>query len=115
MKTQSLFALLLIAFSACNKESDSRLDSAGRNDKSIALTDTAKIPITDLGTGTFMGFTGGLYPGGVNTPSGRYAKDLMSFASNIAPLNSKGKTDSVKGKIGFISLGGSTYGDLFIA
>ena len=115
MKTRSLFALLLIAYSACNKESDSRLASTGRNDESIALTDTAKIPITDLGTGTFMGITGGLYPGGVNTPSGRYAKDLMSFASNIAPLNSKGKTDSVKGKIGFISLGGSTCGDLFIA
>jgi len=116
MRTQSFFALLLLLCSACNKESNSTLNSARQNSNSIRLTDTVKVPITDLGTGTYRGFTGGLYPGGVNTPSGAYGRDLRTFASNIAPLNSMGIKDSTaKGKIGFISLGGSTCGDLFIA
>src|SRR5215212_7879278 len=117
MKANFLVVILLIfSLSACNKENNSARSSASQNYNSVNFTDTVKIPINDLGTGTYMGFTGGLYPGGVNQPSGQYQKDLKNFARNIKPLNGTGVVDSTaKGKIGFISLGGSTCGDLFVA
>src|SRR5436190_16836695 len=112
---QLFFAIFLFAFLACHK--DVNLDSAAstQSSNSVTFTDTVKIPINDLGTGTYMGFTGGLYPGGTNTPSGTYAADLVSFASQIFPFTSKGKIDSTKkGKIGFIGIGGSTCGNLLL-
>ena len=57
--------------------------------------DTVKIAITDLGTGTYFGIPGGLYPGGANDPSGQYKKDLKKFAKDIMPLNGSGAIDSV--------------------
>ena len=107
-------ALMLLV--DCRKlDSDvSRLGSA--NNSSATLIDTAKVPINDLGTGTYLGFTGGLYPGGVDTPSGQYAKDLKKFARAIVPLNASGvKDSSSNGTIVFISLGGSTSGNLINA
>ena len=36
-----------------------------------SLTTTGNIPLPDLGTGTYQGFTGGLYPGGTQrSPAG---------------------------------------------
>jgi len=98
-----------IAFSNCNKEENNRISSAAIGNSSVEFTDTVRIPINDLGTGTFHGFTGGLYPGGVNTPSGKYARNLSLFASRVVPLDSSGKKDST-GKVVFISIGGSTGG-----
>jgi hypothetical protein len=109
MNKYLFFLLLLMAFFACNKEGNVRLNSSAHSNSSVEFTDTVKIPINDLGTGTYLGFMGGLYPGGVDTPSGKYAKDLLRFASRITPLNSNGKPSDT-GKIVFISLGVSTGG-----
>jgi len=117
MKLKLLFLLFtFIAFADCTKRDGDLIRLESANNSSVILIDTTKIPINDLGTGTYRGFMGGLYPGGVNTPSGQYAKDLKNFARSIMPLDSNGVKDSgINGTIAFISLGGSTGGDLMKA
>ena len=100
----------LLVFTACQKTSEVNNPSGMSNDNSVAFTDTIKIPINDLATGTYLGYTGGLYPAGIDTPSGQYAKDLLRFAMKIKPLDSSGKA-SDSGKVLFISLGASTGGN----
>ena len=102
--------VLLLAFTACHKESSLNSHTASSSNNSVTFTDTVKMPINDLGTGTYLGLTGGLYPGGVDTPSGKYAKDLLRFSSKIVRLDTNGKA-SDSGRIAFISLGASTGGD----
>ena len=102
--------LLIITCMACNKVDTEPINSTIKNSSAVEFTDTVKIPVNDLGTGTYRGFAGGLYPGGVNDPSGQYKKDLKKFSNDIIPLNGTGESDTSVGKIGFISLGGSTCG-----
>lgn len=66
------------------------------------------IPINDLGTGTYLGSMGGLYPGGANVPSASYKSKYEYFCSVVKPLSSTGSHDLANGKIGFISIGAST-------
>ena len=109
MSTRFLFCLVFIACAACKKDGSDKITSAIINN-TVTLSDTVKIPINDLGKKTYLGFKGGLYPGGVDTPSGQYAKDLYRFASRITPLDINGKASDT-GKIVFISLGASTGGN----
>jgi len=116
MKRVYSLILVLAGFIACNKETGDSINSNAVSEVSQPFADTARVPINDLGKGTYLGFTGGLYPGGTNKPPAGYAADLLAFASSIKPLNPAGVGDSsLKGKIGFISIGGSTCGDLMIA
>ena len=104
MKTSAFRVMVwLLVFTACQKTSEVNHPSGMSNDNSVAFTDTIKIPINDLATGTYLGYTGGLYPAGIDTPSGQYAKDLLRFAMKIKPLDSSGKA-SDSGKVLFISL-----------
>ena len=41
-----------------------------------------------------MGYVGGLYPGGVNNPSGIYARDLQSACKLIIPIDTFGRTSA---------------------
>ncbi len=65
--------------------------------------DTAKIPLTDLGAGTYRGFQG-LYPNGANTMPSAHAALGAAFARDIRPLNSVGQPDG-NGKIVMLSVG----------
>ncbi len=51
-------------------------DVAGSNNPLVALT--------DLGTGTYLGYEGGLYPNGQNTPPASQLNQAMADAQNIA-------------------------------
>lgn len=67
---------------------------------SVGLT-----PISDLGTGTYDGWTGGLYPGGSNErPPGHLAAGL-AHAAQVVPLDTAGVPDPVNGRIVWLSLG----------
>jgi hypothetical protein len=113
MKNKIAFSFILIAsFLACEKESIN--SNQGSYVNNVVTEDTAKVPINDLGSGTYLGFTGGLYPNGSNTPSGQYQEDLQKFCSDIQPRDNNGRKTST-GFIGFISLGGSTSGHLMSA
>lgn len=106
---------VLIIFTACKKEPSFQSSKANATIASdeILAADTIKIPLTELGSGTYYGYTGGLYPGGVNTPSGTYAKDLKKAANTIVLLDTAGGP-AANGVIGFISLGASNLSKMFL-
>ena len=51
---------------------------------SLALT-----PLTDLGTHTYHGFKGGLYPGARNVPTKKYRAQGLAAARAVTPVNGK--------------------------
>jgi len=112
MKRVPSFYLSLIFtffFITCTKENRNTGLQSNNISELTTVVDTAKIPLNDLGTGTFKTYTGGLYPGGMNSPTGVYASDLMTASNAIIPLDTFGKAKAT-GRILFISLGGSTGG-----
>ncbi|HRG93924.1 MAG TPA: hypothetical protein PLZ10_13300, partial [Chitinophagaceae bacterium] len=69
MKT--LYFLLIIAIAGCSKPSTENNIPAATSDsletnteKSCSINQQNLVPITDLGTGYYRGYQGGLYPGG---------------------------------------------------
>jgi hypothetical protein len=60
--------------------------------------------INELGSNTFKGFKGGLYPEGKNEMPEIYAYKGIHIAKSIVPLNEKGEINK-KGKIVFLSIG----------
>jgi len=80
----------------------------GSNCADISFNDplggTPLVPITDLGTGSFEGQQGGLYPGGSNLRPASHDAAGVNFAQSIQPLDSLGNPDP-NGKIALISIG----------
>lgn len=75
---------------------------------SIAWADEpARVPLTTLGTGTYLGSQGGLYAGGVNQPPEKHAEALKRAATRITPRKADGQADA-GGKIVLLSIGAST-------
>lgn len=69
-------------------------------------THTGRVPVTDLGTGTYLGAQGGLYPGGGNSrPAGHDNAGLFLANNRIKPRNAAGAVDLANGTIGLISIG----------
>lgn len=64
-------------------------------------------PLNELGTGTFMGHQGGLYPNGSNNMPADFYADAIAMAKAVQPLDKNGNPDP-NGKIGLIALGAST-------
>ena len=70
-----------------------------------SATSTGRVPLTELGTGLYLGlFQGGLYPGGVNSPPADHQAEGLARAAAIEPLDSAGEPDS-NGKIAMVSVG----------
>jgi hypothetical protein len=61
-------------------------------------------PLTDLKTGTYQGFQGGLYPGGKNAPSRAYLKKGLAYAKLVKPRDGAGRP-SPNGKVVLLSVG----------
>jgi len=53
-------------------------------------TSVGLISLTDLGTGSYQGFQGGLYPGGTNEPPAAYRQIGIARARAVQPLNQEG-------------------------
>src|SRR5215216_2105563 len=69
-------------------------------------THTGRAPINDLGTGTYLGIQGGLYPGGVNTRPAVHDQAGVNLATNVVvPRNAAGQPDPVNGKTVLLSIG----------
>ncbi len=80
------------------------------DDSSPQASDTlVGVPLIDM-TGTYLGFEGGLYPGGLNTMSQAHLDAALSFASQIEPLNSSG-VPNAGGTVVLMSLGMSNTRD----
>src|SRR4051812_38804305 len=69
-------------------------------------TDTVKVPLTDLLTGTYYGHAGGLYPGAVNFPPADHDSAARSRRNSIKPLDVNGD-ESPFGKYVLLSIGSS--------
>ncbi len=52
--------------------------------------DTAAVALTDLGSGTYRGFAGGLYPNSSATMPSVQAAEGMARAAKIRPLDANG-------------------------
>lgn len=70
------------------------------------------LPLNDLGAGEYVrlnsgptGFTGGLYPGGTNTPPAMHYLAGLKMAADIVPLNPAGNPAPTNGKIVMVSVG----------
>ena len=63
-----------------------------------------RVPLPDLGSRTYKGFVGGLYPAGSNVQPASHAAAGQSRAQAIVPLDTSG-TPSAGGKIVLLSLG----------
>ena len=71
-----------------------------------SATSIGVAPIDDLGTGTYLGFEGGLYPGGSNTPPAAHATEGRARANGLQPLDAAGEP-SPDGAIVLLSIGPS--------
>lgn len=69
-------------------------------------TDTVRVPLTDLLTGTYYGHSGGLYPGSVNFPPADHDSAARSRRNAIKPLDVNGD-ESPFGKYVLLSIGSS--------
>ena len=67
-------------------------------------TDSVMVPLIDLGTGTYKGFEGSLYPGGTNSMPGVHFFAGILRAQTIQPRDPSGAFDP-DGKVIFLSIG----------
>jgi len=82
-------------------------DSCNNLSWDVTGTSTPIQAITDLGTGSYEGEEGGLYPNGSNTyPTSQYSYGV-GLAQSIGPLSSTGEPDPT-GKYVLLALGEST-------
>jgi lysophospholipase L1-like esterase len=69
-----------------------------------ARESTGLIPLPDLGTGSYHGEQGGLYPGGENTAPAAHWKAGLALARQVVPLDTDGLV-SGNGRIVFLTIG----------
>ncbi len=69
------------------------------------LTGPHVVPLDDLGTGTYLGQQGGLYPGGSNVRPSSYDATGVTLANSIVPLDANGNQDLTSGKMVLMSIG----------
>lgn len=77
---------------------------AGLNYNSRAAAASTRVPLTDLGSGTYLGFAGGLYPGGANRPPASHHQLGLARSAAIQPLDFNGQPHA-SGKIVLLSVG----------
>jgi hypothetical protein len=69
-----------------------------------ARTSVGFTPLTELQTGTYQGFTGGLYPGGSNLPPDTYLETGLARAAQVQSVDADGTPDP-GGKIVLLTIG----------
>ena len=99
----SLFVATLLPATYPSASASRRADCA---QESLGLT-----PLIDMGTDTYQGFPGGLYPDGSNLAPVDHQELGVRLGAHVGPLDRNGTPD-IGGSIGFISIGVSnTYYD----
>jgi hypothetical protein len=97
-----IFIGVMLFSSACGSVEDAETD-AGAIDV-VSPDAVAFIPLTELGTGTYHGFEGGLYEGGENVPPVDFRPLLIARANLVEPLGTDGMPAD-DGKIVLLSIG----------
>lgn len=73
--------------------------------QNCAKTSVGFTPLSELGTGIYKNFSGGLYPQGSNFPPPAHLAAGLSLAAQIIPRNAAGTVDTLSGKIVLLSIG----------
>lgn len=73
-------------------------------DKDCSSTSTGLIPLTDLGSDSYLGHQGGLYPDGSNVLPAGHLQLGLALGSEVVPRDRTGEP-SADGQIGFLSIG----------
>ncbi len=94
------FLALALVVVACTASTDAGPGS----DPQPPGSDTVKVALNDLGTRTYLGFQGGLYPGGSNTMPSAHSAAGITRAKGIRPLDANGNP-SASGKYVLLSIG----------
>jgi len=76
----------------------------GNNGSGTGPATAGRVPLPQLGIGTYKGFVGGLYPAGANVEPAAHAAAGQSRAQAIVPLDTSGAL-SASGKVVLLSLG----------
>ena len=69
-------------------------------------------PLTDLGSAKYLGFAGGLYPNGKNSPPSAYEQAGIALAATVQALDTAGEP-STSGKIVMLCIGMSNASSEF--
>jgi hypothetical protein len=72
---------------------------------SCTTTSVGRIPISDLGSGSYQGYQGGLYSAGSNRPPASHLSGGLVMAAQVVPRSSSGNIDLVNGRIVLLSIG----------
>jgi hypothetical protein len=100
-------------YTVCVVSSPDWACSNGTASATTSATTSRSIPLTDLGTGLYLGlYQGGLYENGSNEIPADHAARARAQLAQIVPRNPKGAPDS-KGKIILTSVGMSTTSQIF--
>ncbi|HSM50668.1 MAG TPA: DNRLRE domain-containing protein [Thermoanaerobaculia bacterium] len=75
---------------------------------------TGLVPLTQLGSDPYLGFPGGLYPGGADEPPAAHATLAGQLAAAVLPRAAEGAPDPT-GRIGFLAIGMSNTNQEFKA
>jgi hypothetical protein len=82
--------------------------------KNCDLIRIGAVPLPDLGSGLYRGYSGGLYPGGGNSVPADHLDAGLAVARTIQPLDPQGTPDPT-GKVVLISVGMSNTAQEFFA
>lgn len=80
------------------------LTVSGAAQPNCAGATTGRLPLRDLGAGTYQGFTGGLYPGGANTLPVAHLTEGIARAQAMEPLDASGAPDP-NGRVVLLAVG----------
>jgi hypothetical protein len=80
-------------------------DTSATNNSTTSTILLQQVPLIDMGSLTYKGFFGGLYPNMSNTVPSAHDTAGLAAAAQIQPLNTSGVADSVNGKIVLLSIG----------
>lgn len=80
----------------------------GRVHAQCAGNTTGLVPLPDLGETAYLGFPGGLYPGGSNELPPAHLADALGQAALVVPRDAAGAPDAERGLIGFVAIGMSS-------
>ncbi|WP_128755305.1 hypothetical protein [Aquimarina sediminis] len=110
-----LFALVLVPMANCRNDdvespllmTEEALCDIEQYAQEIGchLINTCLVPITDLGTETYLGFGGGLYENGSNIRPISHTQKGIDIAKTIVPIDTTGNPDTSNGKILMASIG----------
>lgn len=76
-------------------------------------TSTGKTPLTELASGTYQGFPGGLYAPASNARPVAHQLAGLAQVSAVVPRSPSGAVDPANGRIGFLSIGMSNASQEF--